>query len=100
MIHVAVISTGDSAGDNLASKMRLAAQDKGIEMEVTAVPVNNIDKIEKADILWVAPNARYEEDTVKKWCDEHKAKYDFIEPLAFSTMNGELMVDKTVELAK
>ncbi len=100
MINVAIISTGDSAGDNLAGKMRQAAQIKGVDLEVKAIPVNNIDQLTKIDVVWLAPNARYEEDRVSKWCSENKAKYGIIEPLAFSTMNGEVMVDKTVQMMK
>jgi len=80
--------------------MRQAAQIKGVELEIKSISANNIDQLSKVDVVWLAPNARYEEDRVSKWCSEHKAKYGIIDPLAFSTMNGELMVDKTVEMDK
>ena len=99
MIHIAVISSGDSAGDNLVSKMRLVAHDKGLKYEIKALPANNIDQLTgEESVVWLAPNARYQEEEVRKFCEEKGSKFGIIEPFIFSSMNGEGLLEKTLAL--
>ncbi|MFB6468394.1 PTS sugar transporter subunit IIB [Cytobacillus sp. Hz8] len=83
----------------LVSKMKEAAEAKGIEAEIWAVAQDKAMKdIERADVLLIGPQMRFMKKKFSTVADQIGVPLDVIDPVAYGRIDGEAVLDKALEL--
>lgn len=97
MTNILLICSGGASTSMLAEKMRLAAEDKGVEIKVWAVgeqaAANNVPE---ADVVLVGPQMRFKVASLQS---KYPAKpIDAIEMRDYGMMNGAAVLDKALSM--
>ncbi|MGY0692472.1 lactose/cellobiose PTS transporter subunit IIB [Virgibacillus sp. FSP13] len=83
----------------LVSKMKEAAEEKGIEVTVWAVAQDKAAKeMEKADVLLIGPQMRFMKKKLSKNAEEAGIPLDVIDPVAYGRVDGKSVLEKALEL--
>ncbi len=86
----------------LVTKMKQAATEKGIENEIWAVSIDdlnaNIDK--GANVVLLGPQIKYKLKEVKVVCDQKNVPCDVINMMDYGSMNGKKVLDFALNLIK
>lgn len=81
----------------LVNRMKEAAETKGIEFQIEAHPVGQIEKYgEAADVILLGPQVRYELKNVKKMFLDKPV--EIINMQDYGTMNGVKVLDTALKL--
>lgn len=82
----------------LVSKMEKVAKERGLEVEIEAVPVASVkDHLGKCDVCLVGPQIRYNLDMVK---ESLNVPTEVIDMRVYGLANGEAALDHALELMK
>ncbi|PTC03189.1 PTS sugar transporter subunit IIB [Vibrio mediterranei] len=85
----------------LVKKMREAAATKGIEVELTALPLEKFNEgIEQYDLCLLGPQVRYKLAEFQKIAAESGKTVEAINPMDYGTMKGDKVLDFALELLK
>ncbi len=99
MKHILLACSSGMSTSLLVSKMREAAEEKGIEAEIWAVGNDKADsEMEKADILLIGPQMRFLKKKLDKRGQELGISVEIIDPVAYGRMDGEAVLNKALEL--
>ncbi|SHI57553.1 PTS sugar transporter subunit IIB [Clostridium intestinale] len=92
MVNILLCCSGGMSTSILVKKMKAAAIEKGIETEIWAIQMQDIDKHkEKADIILLGPQIRYALGEIQA---EVSTKPVFvIDIMDYGTMNGEKVLN-------
>ncbi|WP_053217883.1 PTS sugar transporter subunit IIB [Virgibacillus senegalensis] len=83
----------------LVSKMKEAAEAKGIEAEIWAVAQDKAPKeMERADVLLIGPQMRFMKKKFSKTAEEVGIPLDVIDPMSYGRVDGEAVLNKALEL--
>ncbi|WP_138420350.1 PTS sugar transporter subunit IIB [Aquibacillus sediminis] len=83
----------------LVSKMKEAAQARGVDVEIWAVAQDKAPKdMEKADVLLIGPQMRFMKKKFSKTAEEVGIPLDVIDPMAYGRVDGEAVLNKALEL--
>lgn len=83
----------------LVNKMKDAAKDKNIEVEIWAEPLDKAhDEVPKADVVLLGPQVKYALPELKKIADEHRKKIDTINMADYGMMNGVKVLESALKL--
>ncbi|MDL4839506.1 PTS sugar transporter subunit IIB [Aquibacillus rhizosphaerae] len=83
----------------LVSKMKEAADAKGIETEIWAVAQDKAPKeMERADVLLIGPQMRFMKKKFSITANEVGIPLDVIDPMAYGRVDGEAVLNKALEL--
>ncbi len=86
----------------LVTKMINAAQKKGIDAEIFAVPTSSaLEKIKNnnhLDIVLLGPQVSYQEKEFKKYTDNTDIKLHVINMMDYGMMNGEKVLNTALEI--
>lgn len=83
----------------LVTKMRNAATEKGIDVEIEATPVDTFrENLEKYDIFLLGPQVRFKKDELDKIAKEVGKKVEVINMIDYGTMNGKKVLETVLAL--
>ncbi|MCG1027096.1 PTS sugar transporter subunit IIB [Virgibacillus halodenitrificans] len=83
----------------LVSKMKEAAEAKGVEASIWAVAQDKAPKeMEKADVLLIGPQMRFMKKKFSVIADKVGIPLDVIDPMAYGRVDGEAVLTKALEL--
>ncbi len=78
----------------LVKKMRSAAESKGVDVELTALPLEKFNEgIEQYDLCLLGPQVRYKLAEFQKIAAEKGKKVEAINPMDYGTMKGDKVLD-------
>ncbi|MBL3645324.1 PTS sugar transporter subunit IIB [Peribacillus frigoritolerans] len=82
----------------LVNKMNDAAKDRGIEIDIVALPISECSKAAvEVDVVLLGPQVRYQKAQVDAIVDG-RVPVEVIEMRAYGTMNGSAILDRALEL--
>ncbi len=83
----------------LVQRMKDAAQKKGIEVSIKAVPVVEFkDNLAAADIILLGPQVKYEQAKLQALADPVGKKVAVIDMMDYGMMKGDAVLDKALKL--
>ncbi|UFT99150.1 PTS sugar transporter subunit IIB [Radiobacillus kanasensis] len=83
----------------LVSKMKEAAEAKGIEAEIWAVAQDKApSEMERADVLLIGPQMRFMKKKFAVTAEEVGIPLDIIDPMSYGRVDGEAVLNKALEL--
>ncbi|MBS4536657.1 PTS sugar transporter subunit IIB [Clostridium sp. D2Q-14] len=81
----------------LVNKMKEVAESKGYEYDIAAISLANLKDIkDKADVILLGPQVRFDEDRVKK--EVGSIPVSVVDMAAYGMMDGEKALDQAREL--
>ena len=82
----------------LVQRMQAAAQQKGVEVSIKAVPVAEFkDNLAAADIILLGPQVKYEQAKLQAMADPF-GKKAVIDMMDYGMMKGDAVLDKALKL--
>ncbi|MDI7658513.1 PTS sugar transporter subunit IIB [Cronobacter universalis] len=83
----------------LVQRMKDAAQKKGVEVAIKAVPVAEFkDIIGTADIVLLGPQVKYEQSKFQEIADPLGKKVAVIDMMDYGMMKGDVVLDKALKM--
>jgi PTS system cellobiose-specific IIB component len=83
----------------LVSKMKKAAEEKGMEIEISAFPSTTIDKeTEDCDVALLGPQVKYLLDRAKDICEPKGIPIAAINMQDYGMMKGEKVLDEALKM--
>ncbi|SDK19999.1 PTS sugar transporter subunit IIB [Sediminibacillus albus] len=99
MKHILLACSAGMSTSLLVSKMKEAAEAKGIDAEIWAVAQDKAPKeMERADVLLIGPQMRFMKKKFSKTAEEVGIPLDVIDPMAYGRVDGEAVLNKALEL--
>lgn len=85
----------------LVTKMKKAAEEKGIDVEINAVALELFDEnLLKYDVFLLGPQVKFKKNDFQKKADEYNKKVEIINMVDYGTMNGAKVLDFALNLIK
>jgi PTS system cellobiose-specific IIB component len=82
----------------LVNRMKEAAEKKGVEIEIFALPVSESSSvIDQVDIVLLGPQVRYQKPQVDAMVNG-RIPVETIDMRAYGTMDGEAVLNRALEL--
>ncbi|WP_313084151.1 PTS sugar transporter subunit IIB [Atlantibacter sp.] len=83
----------------LVQRMQDAAQKKGIEVSIKAVPVAEFkENLDSADIILLGPQVKYEQAKLQALADPQGKKVAVIDMMDYGMMKGDAVLEKALKL--
>ena len=83
----------------LVQRMKDAAQKKGIEVSIKAVPVAEFkDNIDTADIVLLGPQVKYEHATLQAIAEPMGKTVAVIDMMDYGMMKGDVVLEKALKM--
>ncbi|WP_165463612.1 PTS sugar transporter subunit IIB [Atlantibacter sp.] len=83
----------------LVQRMKDAAQKKGIEVSIKAVPVAEFsENLDSADIILLGPQVKYEQSKLQALADPQGKKVAVIDMMDYGMMKGDAVLEKALKL--
>ncbi|MCD7894143.1 MAG: PTS sugar transporter subunit IIB [Erysipelotrichaceae bacterium] len=86
----------------LVTKMEKAAEEKGIEAKIFALPFTDAPRVlEEVDCILLGPQVRFQKAEIEKLAQSRKAgpiPVDVIDMREYGTMNGKAVLEKALKL--
>ncbi|WP_333892483.1 PTS sugar transporter subunit IIB [Atlantibacter subterraneus] len=83
----------------LVQRMQDAAQKKGIEVSIKAVPVAEFkENLDSADIILLGPQVKYEQTKLQALADPQGKKVAVIDMMDYGMMKGDAVLEKALKL--
>ncbi|MBM7645114.1 PTS system cellobiose-specific IIB component [Scopulibacillus daqui] len=100
-MNILLCCAGGMSTSLLVTKMREAAEGKGMEINISAVGLNEVDQhIDDADILLLGPQVRYKLVELKKLTEEKGIPIDVINPIDYGMVNGKNVLEHALTFQK
>lgn len=83
----------------LVQRMKEAAQKKGVEVSIKAVPVSEFkENLAEADIILLGPQVKYEQAKLQAQAEPLGKKVAVIDMMDYGMMKGDVVLDKALKL--
>lgn len=83
----------------LVEAMKRAAQERGLEAEILALPVHEAEEhIESASVILLGPQVRYKLNSFKELAAPHGKPVEVIDSVAYGMVNGAKVLDQALAL--
>jgi len=83
----------------LVQRMKDAAQKKGVEVSIKAVPVSEFkENLAEADIILLGPQVKYEQAKLQAQAEPLGKKVAVIDMMDYGMMKGDVVLDKALKL--
>lgn len=83
----------------LVQRMQDAAQKKGVEVSIKAVPVAEFkENLDSADIILLGPQVKYEQTKLQALADPQGKKVAVIDMMDYGMMKGDVVLEKALKL--
>ena len=82
----------------LVNKMKDAAEEKGVSIEIFALPVSECQSVaDQVDVVLLVPQVRYQKPQVESII-AGRVPVEVIDMRAYGTMNGKAVLERALEL--
>jgi PTS system cellobiose-specific IIB component len=96
MKKILLVCAAGMSTSMLVKKMEEAAKEKGIEVEISALPVAECSKkVEEVDIVLLGPQVRYQKAQVDALV-KGRIPVEVIDMLMYGTMNGKAVLENAL----
>ena len=100
MKKILLVCSAGMSTSLLVTKMQSAAKEKGIEIEISALPVAECSSvIDTVDIVLLGPQVRFQKPQVEKLVNG-RIPVEVIDMRLYGTMNGEAILEDTLNKIK
>lgn len=100
MVKIRLFCAAGMSTSFLVTKMKKAAEAKGIEVDIEALPESSLEKsLEGVDVALLGPQIGFALPKVKKVCDEKGVPVEVIPMVDYGMMNGEKVLALALKLA-
>ncbi|OCA98543.1 PTS sugar transporter subunit IIB [Clostridium beijerinckii] len=100
MVIIRLFCAAGMSTSLLVNKMKEAAKNKGIDVDIEAFPESQMDKnIEGVDVALLGPQVGYTLNKAKKICEPKGIPVDVIPMVDYGMMNGPKVLDFALKLA-
>lgn len=96
MKKILLVCAAGMSTSMLVKKMMEAANEKGIEIEISALPVSECNKkVDEVDIILLGPQVRYQKGQVDALV-KGRIPVEVIDMLMYGTMNGKAVLENAL----
>ncbi|ALR90744.1 MULTISPECIES: PTS sugar transporter subunit IIB [Clostridium] len=100
MKKILLVCSAGMSTSLLVTKMQSAAKEKGIEIEISALPVAECSSvIDTVDIVLLGPQVRFQKPQVEKLVNG-RIPVEVIDMRLYGTMNGKAILEDTLNKIK
>ncbi|AVK48562.1 MAG: PTS sugar transporter subunit IIB [Clostridium beijerinckii] len=100
MVIIRLFCAAGMSTSLLVNKMKEAAKNKEIDVDIEAFPESQMDKnIEGVDVALLGPQVGYTLNKAKKICEPKGIPVDVIPMVDYGMMNGQKVLDFALKLA-
>lgn len=100
MIKIRLFCNQGMSTSLLVSKMRQVAAEAGLEVDIAAFPVNDLDEnLEGVDCALLGPQVGYLKDKILKTCEKNQVPMDVIPMIDYGMCNGKKVLEFARKLA-
>lgn len=100
MKKILLVCSAGMSTSLLVTKMKAAAEEKGIEIEIDALPVAECSTvIDTVDIVLLGPQVRFQKPQVEKLVNG-RIPVEVIDMRLYGTMNGKAILEDTLNKIK
>ena len=97
MKNILLVCAAGMSTSLLVNKMKAAAKDRGLEIEINALPVSECSSvIDKVDIVLLGPQVRFQKPQVDALVNG-RIPVDVIDMRLYGTMNGKAILEQVIE---
>ncbi|HWR60132.1 MAG TPA: PTS sugar transporter subunit IIB [Clostridia bacterium] len=101
MLRVMLVCSAGMSTSLLVNKMRTAAAEEGVDLEIFAVPeVEVLQSIDRVDAVLLAPQVRFLFNKLKQELEPKGIPVAVIDGLTYGLMKGDAVVKQALELVK
>ncbi len=101
MKKIALFCAAGMSTSMLVTKMRQAAEAKGLEVEINAYPQDELEKyVDHIDVALLGPQVKFLLGKSKEVCDPKGVPVEVINTLDYGMMNGAKVLDHALSIAK
>lgn len=101
MKKIALFCAAGMSTSMLVTKMRQAAEAKGLEVEINAYPQDELEKyVDSIDVALLGPQVKFLLGKSKEVCDPKGVPVEVINTLDYGMMNGAKVLDHALSIAK
>ena len=96
MKNILLVCAAGMSTSLLVNKMKAAAKDRGLEIEINALPVSECSSvIDKVDIVLLGPQVRFQKPQVDALVNG-RIPEDVIDMRLYGTMNGKAILEQVI----
>ena len=100
MKNILLVCAAGMSTSLLVNKMKAAAKDRGLEIEINALPVSECSSvIDKVDIVLLGPQVRFQKPQIEAMANG-RIPVEVIDMRFYGTMNGKGVLESALELIK
>ncbi|MFC7394452.1 PTS sugar transporter subunit IIB [Scopulibacillus cellulosilyticus] len=100
-MNILLCCAGGMSTSLLVTKMQQAAEEKGLETNISAVGLSEVKQhIDDADILLLGPQVRYKLAEFTKLAEERDIPIDVINPADYGMVNGKNVLEHALSFQK
>ncbi|ASW43830.1 PTS sugar transporter subunit IIB [Clostridium isatidis] len=97
MKNILLVCAAGMSTSLLVNKMKAAAQEKGIEIEINALPVSEAASvIDKVDMVLLGPQVRFQKPQVDALV-QGRVPVEVIDMRLYGTMNGKAILEQVIK---
>ena len=97
MKNILLVCAAGMSTSLLVNKMKAAAKEKGIEINIDALPVSECSSvIDKVDIVLLGPQVRFQKPQVDALV-KGRIPVEVIDMRLYGTMNGKVILDNVLK---
>ena len=99
MKNIVLCCAAGMSSSMLVQRMKVAAQKKGVEVTIKAVPVAEFkDELAAADIVLLGPQVKYELNNLQAQAEPLGKKVAVIDMMDYGMMKGDAVLEKALKL--
>ena len=97
MKNILLVCAAGMSTSLLVNKMKAAASEKGLEVEINALPVSECSSvIDKVDIVLLGPQVRFQKPQVDALVNG-RIPVEVIDMRLYGTMNGKAILEQVID---
>lgn len=97
MKNILLVCAAGMSTSLLVNKMKAAAQEKGVEIEINALPVSEAASvIDKVDMVLLGPQVRFQKPQVDALV-QGRVPVEVIDMRLYGTMNGKAILEQVLK---
>ncbi|MBM7650410.1 PTS system cellobiose-specific IIB component [Bacillus ectoiniformans] len=101
MLKVGLFCAAGMSTSMLVEKMKVAAKERGMEVEIAAYPESEMEKyVDHIDVALLGPQVKYLLNKGKAVCEPKGVAIDVINTVDYGMMNGSKVLDHAIKLSK
>jgi len=98
MKRIMLVCSAGMSTSLLVKKMKAAASEQNIEVEIFAVAQDDVKNQKDVDVVLLGPQVRFLLNKMKSKMDEKGIAVAVIDSIDYGTMNGKVVLEKALKL--